>query len=122
MPPSTRRQAQHHVPPPAVDFSGSDDDGDEEEMDPEEEDGDVMGDEMVAMDGEEDLAEEDGLGKSFFAACHGLILDFSVRNRLRAIPTCFLCYSASVYTDGVVQAGFQMLDITALIVNLIDVS
>ncbi|KAF9695686.1 hypothetical protein EKO04_006394 [Ascochyta lentis] len=59
--PSTRRRAQHHVPPPPAEFSGSDEDVDEEDMDPEEEDGDVMGDDMVAMEGEEDLEEEDGL-------------------------------------------------------------
>ncbi|KZM24670.1 hypothetical protein ST47_g4198 [Ascochyta rabiei] len=59
--PSTRRRAQHHVPPPPADFSSSDEDVDEEELDPEEEDGDVMGDEIVAMDGEEDLEEEEGL-------------------------------------------------------------
>lgn len=33
-------------------------------MDPEEEDGDAMGDDMVPMEGEEELDEEDGLGKS----------------------------------------------------------
>lgn len=53
------------MPPTPAEFSGSDEDVDEEEIDPEEEDGDVMGDEMVAMEGEEDMEEEDGLGKSF---------------------------------------------------------
>ncbi|KAJ4988532.1 anaphase promoting complex subunit 10 [Stagonosporopsis vannaccii] len=59
MPPSTRRRAQHHVLPPPADFSGSDEDLDEEEMDPEEED--VIRDEMVAMEGVEDLDEEERL-------------------------------------------------------------
>lgn len=53
------------MPPPPAEFSGSDEDVDEEEVDPEEEDGDVTREEMVAMEGEEDLDEEDGLGKSF---------------------------------------------------------
>ena len=53
------------MPPPPAEYSGSDEDVDDEEMDPEEEDGDVMGDELVAMEGEEDLEEEVGLGKSF---------------------------------------------------------
>lgn len=54
------------MPPPA-EFSGSEEDVDEEETDPEEEDADVMGDEMVAIEGEEDVEEGDGLGKSFLA-------------------------------------------------------
>lgn len=66
--PSTRR-GQHHISPPPVEFSGSDEDVDEEDLDPEEEAVDVMGEEMLAMDGEEDLEEEDGLGKSFLIAC-----------------------------------------------------
>ncbi|KAJ4307722.1 hypothetical protein N0V94_009640, partial [Neodidymelliopsis sp. IMI 364377] len=49
------------MPPPQAEFSGSDEDLDEEDMDPEEEDGDAMGDELVAMEGEEDLEDEDGL-------------------------------------------------------------
>lgn len=52
------------MPPPPVDFSGSDEDVDEEEN-PEEGDSDVMQDEMLAMEGEEDLDEEEALGKSF---------------------------------------------------------
>lgn len=49
--------------PPPAEFSDSDQDVEEEEIDAEEE----MGQEMVAMDGDEDLEEEDGLGKSFLA-------------------------------------------------------
>ncbi|KAF2622514.1 hypothetical protein BU25DRAFT_452037 [Macroventuria anomochaeta] len=64
MPPSTRRRAQHHMPPPPAEYPGSDEDVDDEGMDPEEEDGDVMGDELVAMEGEEDLEEEDGLASA----------------------------------------------------------
>lgn len=58
--------------PPPAEFSDSDQDDEEEEMEPEEE----MGEEMVGMDGDEDLEEEDGLGKSFldarpdFVLCH----------------------------------------------------
>jgi anaphase-promoting complex subunit 10 len=73
MPPSTRRQAHHHVPSHPADFSDSDQDVEEEEMEPEEEDGDALGDEMAAMEGEEDLEEEDGLGKPFLAACPGFL-------------------------------------------------
>lgn len=57
------------MPPPPAEFFGSDDDVEEEDMDPEEEDGDVMGDEMVTMEGDEGLEEEDGLGRSFLAVC-----------------------------------------------------
>lgn len=74
MPPSTRRRPWHRMAPPPAEFSGSDEDVDDEEMDPEEEDGDAMGDEMVAMEGEEDLEEEDGLGKSFLVACPDFVL------------------------------------------------
>jgi anaphase-promoting complex subunit 10 len=70
MPTSTRRQAQYHMPPPPAEFSDSDQDVDEEGMEPEGE----MGEEMVAMDGDEDLEEEDGLGKSFLAARPGFVL------------------------------------------------
>lgn len=62
------------MPPPPAEFSNSDQDVDEEEMEAEEEDGDAMGEETVAMEGEDDLEEEDGLGKSFLAACPGFIL------------------------------------------------
>jgi hypothetical protein len=62
------------MPAHPAEFSGSDEDVDEEELDPEEEDGDVMGDEMVAMEGEEDPEDEDGLGKSFLSTCPGFIV------------------------------------------------
>lgn len=62
------------MPPPPAEFSGSDEDVDEEEMDPEEEDGDVTGDEMVTMERDEDLEEDDRLGKFFLAVCPGFIL------------------------------------------------
>lgn len=69
MPTSTRRRAQHHIPPPPAEFSDSDQDVDEEEMEPEED----MGEDMVAMDGDEDL-EGDRLGKSFLATHPGIDL------------------------------------------------
>ena len=53
------------MPPPPAEFSESDEDVDEEEIDPEEEGDDVVQDELGEMEGEEDLDEEEGLGKSF---------------------------------------------------------
>jgi hypothetical protein len=59
------------MPPPQAGFSGSDEDVEEEEIDPEDEGGDIMGEDLVAMEGEEDLEEEeeDALGKTSLAAC-----------------------------------------------------
>jgi anaphase-promoting complex subunit 10 len=60
------------MPPPPADFSDSDQDAEDQEMGPEED----MGEDMRAMDGDEDLEEEDGLGKSCptarpgFDLCH----------------------------------------------------
>ena len=58
------------MPPPPADFSDSDQDIEDEEMEPEDE----MGEEMGAMDGDEGLEDEDGLGKSFLAARPGFDL------------------------------------------------
>jgi anaphase-promoting complex subunit 10 len=58
------------MPPPSAEFSDSDQDVEEEDMEPEED----MEEEMVAMDGDEDLEEEGGLGKSFLASRPGYIL------------------------------------------------
>ncbi|KAJ4376572.1 hypothetical protein N0V86_006686 [Didymella sp. IMI 355093] len=60
MPPSTRRRTQHHMPSPSAEFSDSDQDVEEEDVEPEED----MEEEMVAMDGDEDLEEEDGLASA----------------------------------------------------------
>ncbi|KAF1927168.1 galactose-binding like protein [Didymella exigua CBS 183.55] len=60
MPQATRRRAPHHMPPPPAEFSDSDQDFDEEEMEPEED----LGDDMVAMEGEEDMEEEEALASA----------------------------------------------------------
>ncbi|CAO2652481.1 Nn.00g007640.m01.CDS01 [Neocucurbitaria sp. VM-36] len=67
MPPSLRRRAQqHHLPPP----EDSDDTDSEIEisritgrpgMEPEDEEGETMGEEMVALEGEDELEDEDAL-------------------------------------------------------------
>jgi hypothetical protein len=89
MPPSTRRQPHHQTPPPQAEFSGSEEDLDEEEMDPEEDEGDVMADNMRATEGEEEI-DEDGLGKSFLAACPHPVerdQDFTCSTTLFEIPS-----------------------------------
>lgn len=55
---------------PSGDFSDSDQDADEGEVEPEED----LDDGMVAMEGEEDLEEDGGLGKSFLAASLGFVV------------------------------------------------
>lgn len=61
------------MPPPSADFSGSDEDVDEE-LSPEERDGNGVGDDMAVMEAEEDLDEEDGLGKSCSVLRTGFIV------------------------------------------------
>ena len=89
MPPSTRRRAQRHLPPPPAEFSDSEEELEEEELHPEEQDGDDVGDDMVGMEGDEDL-DDDGLGKSHLVlhpSCFmSRYMTFTVRKLFGLVP------------------------------------
>lgn len=72
MPPSLRRRApQHHLsPPPQTQFPDSGDEASDDDDDMgAEENGEAMGDEMVAIEGEEEDLEDDEASGLFLLFC-----------------------------------------------------